>query len=646
MLADIVNLLPELTAQRDEYKTLNPYERAKFVWGATTNFVKYKTHNERVILRAAPKPDRETRKTFKLFQENPKPKTSVYWCLLNDEECEIVLHLNWSELEPTLGSEKPTWPQSVLGKVPEFPELQPFFTSEEIPPDVAQVLRWYPHSREDVVTKPDVFTRWLQQTALPKAFQKFPPSTADSKSNWLVSGVKWLTSNVGKVAVWMLRNPLWAALLNLCSKVARLALCLYFAKITPEELEKLFGYVLASVGGSNPLFVVAIAAVSCLGNLALNVFTGNLSALPFTVAECVAGLAAKVANLGGVVKMFTNLLISVLQYVADFVKDIRFVGPVVQGGVQLVQLLLTCSSSPWDCLKSFVSTDAAQKLTVDLVVSKHMGLQLGTFGLLLTLEFFGTAVEAVLKTYIPPLRPIMQWLEDKGLRLFQLVTYATKTLTQGVGSVFRQLFTTLEEIRGWVEFLWGCGLKRFIHAIQKMFGLEDPALPIPSEETQISCCMADLVTELRKAVNTTSFLKEGVAGAAALVKEGVVDAFSTAWNWLPCDQRHKVLLFSAPVATVKYRRKRVHFYAFVWKKEAPYACDQQVHVAPLAQKFKKQFPSAVRHHPQGHGLIINISRCPQVVQRAFRYLHCPVITLDRKCPLELRQLSGGHALID
>lgn len=645
LLSAIKKITPGLLEHQAQNTNLTPFEKTKQLWSSAASFTNHQVKTTKKIYRTEPRAESEPATVYELFEQTPGPEESVFWCF-SDDSCNLVLQFNWAELEPVLKRETPTWPQNVLDKVKdsEVKELKTYFQRETIDEDVATVLRLYPQSKDAVVSSPDVFTR-LMQRIIPSVVEKFQP---DSYSNWITSGVKWMAQKTIHATSWVLRNPLWATLLNIVSKVVRLAVCLYFAKITQEEFEKLVKYLFASLSSSNPLFVVAATVVSCLWDVIINFFTGNLAGIGKAISDCVVNVVEKVANLGGVVKMFSNLVVGLLQYVADLVQNIPLVGPLVSGGVKIAQVLLMCSGSPWDCLKSFVSKDAVEKLSVDLVVAKHMGLQLGMFGLLLVMSVFGTALDGIIVTFVPLLRPVLDWLHTKGLGFFQLATYATKLLTQGVSSIFTVLVTTLAEIRGWVEVLWGCGFKRFIQAIRKIFGLVSPSAgslaDVPEDETEISCCMGNIVAELRMAVNATSFLKAGVVNAVSTVKDGVVKAASGVWNWLPCDQRHKVLLFSVPVATVRYKRKRVNFYAFVWKPEAPYSCDQQVHVAPLAQKFKKQFPSAVRYHPQGHGLLINIQRCPRVVQRAFSYLSCPVITLDGTCPLELKELTGHSTL--
>lgn len=465
-------------------------------------------------------------------------------------------------------------------------------------------------------------------------FNKLPALLKDS--------LRWIVQKSSNIAKWALQNPLIVALIVLLSKSARIVLCLLFAEISAEEVKNVLKNVFSSLETSNPIFTVVWLIASCLYETAKGMVTAGIAGVGVALSQCAVHLAEKLLNLGGIVKMFTNIAIGMLEYVAQLCTNIPVFGPVLNTFVYVVRNLTTCITNPLTCLLASVLDDSAQKLAVDSVVAKHMGLQLGIFGMLLVLDYMGVMLERLLAIVVPLAVPLITWLHKNNMTLAKFIQYTLTLTTQGYSSLVKFLVTLLDEFHGWLEVLWGCGLKRFIHAVRKKLGLDQPlagpltaegTLPqIPGEETQISCCMTNIVQELRDAVNTQS-LAGRVAGAAASV-----------WNWLPCDVSHKSLLFTVPVATVKYKRKKVLFYAFRWKPEAPYACHQRVHVAPLAQRFAKQFPWAVRQHPNGYGMLINLRRCPKVVQQACWYFRCPVISLADNCPLELDELQPEHSL--
>lgn len=607
--------------EMEDLKSLNPTDWAKKYWLASQNLVAERTVQSKPKLY---KTKRKHTKTYhELWTKKPDNTNSLYWCLA--DHCEVVLEFNYSELSPLLQTEKPEWPKGVQAKIEILPsEVKTrWFPTMVIPPDVIGLLELYPASGE-ALQSDGVFYKLVVQS-LPEVLEHLK-TKAPSWSTWVLDSVSWLAKHAAKATLFLIRNPLLTSFLLLMSKTLRMVACVYFSNLSPEDIQKVLAGLFSNVGSSNPILVVVSFFVSCLFNVAKTLLSGNFVGLGTALADCATALVKKVANLGGLVRMFTDFLLGWLQLIGKALDVVGPLGSVLRSVVKGLQILLNCSGSPLTCVGSVFTDSLAQELSLNLVVSSHLGLQLSTFSLLMLLDLMGEGVEGIIRTYvpIPQLRKLMEYLEKRGIPFSKWIGWSATLAVKGVDYPFRVVWDVLQEVLGWVEFFWGCGLKRLLDKLSQLLGLSSE---VPGEETQIACCMATIVQELREATQ---------------VQSTVSSVKSMLWNWLPCDARHKTFLLTSPVATVRHGRKTIKFYAFVWNADAPYACQQLVHVAPLAQQIRRQFPRAVRRHPKGYGWLINFKACPKVVQRACRYFRSPVISLEDDCPVV--ELRGGDPL--
>lgn len=573
-----------------------------------------------------------------LYNKQPDENNSLTWCL-DSKKCELRLRFNYEEFAEELKKPEPQWPQTVWDKV-KASELIPasgkekYFQEPNIPPDVVELLRMYPYCRKKL-EKSSVFVKWLL-TLLPHLEMH---EGDGSWSQWVTSGLKWVVAKGLRAGLWLLhQNPILVACAILLSKCTRFLLCIYMAKLTRAEVQTMLTHLFNTKVKENPIIQVISWFLTCAWNVVKAIFDWNLqphvgfNSIVNALETCLPG------GLQGVVRWLASFLKSVLQYLVDKLVKVPVVGEYVKSFVEVVIALSNCIEDMRTCIGEVWKT------------LKQGTRNIFYFTMLFLLHKY-RKLENLLCYVTSGLCGVVKKLAGTPVSLAMYLAYAA-----GQGGLYMNNITGfIDELRGWLDILMGCGLTRMINWLLQYVKVGGGGQLFP--ESQISCCMANVLQELYDAAHPSFYNRVTAVGAQMVQAVGAgVDAAkrvgAAVWDYaklaLPCDARHKVLVFRDPVGTVQVGRKKVQFFAFVWKRNAPYNCGDGVrslHVAPVAQKLQRQFPDAVRSHPLGYGLVVNLSALPVAVRKFCWYVNCPVISLGAgECVRTVRELYGQNGL--
>ena len=578
------------------------------------------------------KPD-DSVKIFELWENEPVPKSSVYWCL--QDGCEIVFHFNYKELETVVATAKKEenkevhWPANVWKKITQVEGVheeirKKWFATKRIPTDVVELLAYYPKAA-NAIEKPNVLTKFLLNI-LPDLTKHIEHKQQDSP--WITKGLKWIMVKGVSAVKWILKNPIFASLIVLVSNLLRMVLCVYFSDLEAEVVEQILAGIFG-VTKSDPTYHFLYSAAVFIVSFCKNFFTTNWVGCIHDISKLTQELLSTSWT-----SVLVNLSVGLLGYFKRFIKKIMgdsLLGETIVQVTSVLSGLLTCTSEPLSCIQSIWDDKEAQYIAITNVVKEEIGLRLGMFGLLLLLKVFGFVIDRICFYYsqtIPWLGQAVRLASDHGVTVSNLMIHSVQMLNFSSVGVFVNLADMFWEFHGWVEVVWGCGFKRMVRALSVKLSLAEPS----TSESNIACCMANVVQDLRRATQSKSLIGN------------VKDKVKSAYNFLFCDARYKTMVFQQPVATVRYGRKIVKFYAFMWKPQVPFVSDQRIHIAPMAQKFARQFPETVHMHPEGYGFVIAIEQCPHVLQQAFTYFQCPVISLTKKIQPVIKELTGPNTL--
>lgn len=581
----------------------------------------------------------------KLYNKQPDENNSVTWCLDSDK-CELRLLFNYEEFAEELKKPEPQWPQTVWAKVKEstlIPESdrEKYFQEPNIPPDVVELLRMYPYCRKKL-EKSSVFVKWLL-TILPH----LEIDKGDgSWSQWVTSGLKWVVAKGLRAGLWLLhQNPILVTFAILLSKCTRFVLCIYMANLTHAEVQTMLTHLFNTIVKENPIIQVISWFLTCAWDVVQAIIAWSLQPLLGFISIVNALKNCLPGSLQGVVKWLASFLKSVLQYLVDKLVKVPVVGKYVKSFVEVVIALSNCIEDMRTCIGDFWD----DFLDWDALTTQGTA-KIATFALLFLLHT-NRKLENLLCYVTSGLCGVVKKLAGTPVSLAMYLAYAA-----GQGELYMNNITGfIEELRGWLDILMGCGLTRMINWLLQYVKVGGGGQLFP--ESQISCCMANVLQELYDAAHPSFYNRVTAVGAQMVQAVGAgVDAAkrvgAAVWDYaklaLPCDARHKVLVFRDPVGTVQVGRKKVQFFAFVWKRNAPYNCGDGVrslHVAPVAQKLQRQFPDAVRSHPLGYGLVVNLNALPVAVRKFCWYVNCPVIFLGAgECVRTVRELYGQNGL--
>lgn len=585
----------------------------------------------------------------KLYNKQPDENNSVTWCLDSDK-CELSLLFNYEEFAEELKKPEPQWPQTVWAKVKESTlipasDIKKYFQDQNIPPDVVELLRMYPYCRKKL-EKSSVFVKWLL-TILPH----LEIDKGDgSWSQWVTSGLKWVVAKGLRAGLWLLhQNPILVTFAILLSKCVRFVLCIYKANLTQAEVQTMLTHLFNTKVKENPIIQVISWFLTCAWNVVKAIFDWypqphlGFNSIVKALETCL------LEGLQGIVRWLASFLKSVLQYLVDKLVKVPLVGKYVKSFFEVTVTLFNCIADMQKCIGDFWDGDFWDDF-LDWEALTQGTAKIATFALLFLLHT-NRKLENLLCYVTSGLCGVVEKLAGTPVSLAMYLAYAA-----GQGGLYVNIITGLiEELSGWLDILVGCGLKRMINWLLQYVKVGGGGQLFP--ESQISCCMANVLQELYDAAHPSFYNRVTAVGAQMVQAVGAgVDAAkrvgAAVWDYaklvLPCDARHKVLVFRDPVGTVQVGRKKVQFFAFVWKRNAPYNCGDGVrslHVAPVAQKLQRQFPDAVRSHPLGYGLVVNLSALPVAVRKFCWYVNCPVIFLGAgECVRTVRELYGQNGL--
>lgn len=132
-----------------------------------------------------------------------------------------------------------------------------------------------------------------------------------------------------------------------------------------------------------------------------------------------------------------------------------------------------------------------------------------------------------------------------------------------------------------------------------------------------TCCLKELVQQFQDLLRSFQRSSPSVSSIFSKIR-------SPGFLGMLCTESEKMRLFSGGTSCghAQLRGQKIHFYAFAWKRTAPFQGGDRIFVSPSAEEVEAVCPDLVVNVNK-LGKVINVAKCPRELLSAFRAFRCP-----------------------